>query len=246
MIKKVWIGPLLLLTLFLLSLFRFDLLEFLLRPLVIGRTTHILRTSLRELAIQHLGLIAVSGFGSLLTGTILGAAVTHSRGRAFRELLLNISSFAETLPSAAVIALSVPLLGYGTAPTVLALYLYGILPILRNTITGLEEVNPDVLEAARGMGMGEIETLLRVRAVLALPVILAGVRTSVIINISAATLGAAVGAGGFGVPIISGIRTFDPVMILRGAVPVTLMALFADSILRLLASRADAVCRGRG
>jgi osmoprotectant transport system permease protein len=203
-----------------------------------------MRSALWELALQHLALVAVSGLGSVLTGAALGAAVSLSRGRAFRDLLLNLSSFAETLPSAAVIALSLPLLGYGTAPTILALYLYGILPVLRNTITGLEEADPDASEAARGMGMGEIETLFRVRAVLALPVIIAGIRTAVIINISAATLGAAVGAGGFGVPIISGIRTFDPVMILRGAVPVTLLALFADSVLRLLAYRADAVCRG--
>lgn len=236
--SRSWPGTLILLAFFLLSIFRFDLLEALLQPLVRGKGGSFLRTSLPELALQHLVLVLLAGSASVLTGVTLGTLAVFSRGRDFRNLLLGLSSFTETLPSVAIIALAVPVLGYGAGPTLLALYLYGILPVLRNTIDGLEGVDRDIVEAARGMGMSEIRTLFSVRAVLAFPIILAGVRTSLIITISAATLGAAVGAGGFGVPIVSGIRSFDPIMILRGAVPVSLMALFTDSLLRLLAQMA--------
>ncbi len=235
---RPWLGTLLLLALFLVSIFRFELLEALLRPLVRTGTGAPLRAGLPELALQHLVLVLLAGSFSVLTGVVLGFLAVLSRGRDFRNLLVGLSSFTETLPSVAVIALAVPVLGYGTGPTLLALCLYGILPVLRNTIDGLEGVDGDIVEAARGMGMNEARTLFSVRAPVALPVILAGVRVSLIVTISAATLGAAVGAGGFGVPIVSGIRSFDPLMILRGAVPVSLMALFADSLLRRAAEAA--------
>ena len=129
------------------------------------------------------------------------------------------------------------MLGYGQTPVVIALGFYGLLPILRNTIQGLDAVPGQVLLAADGMGMTPAQRLLRVQLPLAMPAILAGIRTTVIINISAATLGAAVGAGGLGVLIVNGIRSMDVTMIIKGALPVSLLALLASSLFDMLEKR---------
>ena len=129
------------------------------------------------------------------------------------------------------------MLGYGQTPVVIALVFYGLLPILRNTIQGLDAVPGQVLLAADGMGMTSAQRLLRVQLPLAMPAILAGIRTTVIINISASTLGAAVGAGGLGVLIVNGIRSMDVTMIIKGALPVSLLALLASSLFDMLEKR---------
>jgi osmoprotectant transport system permease protein len=158
--------------------------------------------------------------------------VRLSRSHELDNLVMRFGALGETIPSAAVIALSVPLLGYGNEPILLALFLYAILPIVRNTISGFHSISTDIAEAAKGMGYTPFQQVLWVELPLALPTVIAGIRTALIINISAATLGATVGAGGLGVPIIAGIRTSDPVMVIIGSVPVILMALAADRVLR--------------
>jgi osmoprotectant transport system permease protein len=196
-----------------------------------GRGDVVVRATLIQLTWQHLLLVLISSALSLITGTLLGIFAVAPSGKAFRELLLDFAAFGETFPSVAIIALTVPALGYGFAPTLVALYIYGILPILRNTITGIENIPEAIMDAAKGTGMNHHQILTRIQIPLAIPVILAGVRTSVVINISAATMGALVGAGGLGVPIISGIRNYSPILILKGSVPVSLMAMAADQLL---------------
>ena len=196
-----------------------------------GRGDVVVRATMLELTWQHLLLVLVSSTLSLITGTLLGIFAVIPAGRAFRELLLDFAAFGETFPCVAIIAITVPALGYGFMPTVVALYIYGILPILRNTITGIESIPADIMDAAKGTGMDRWQILAKIQIPLSIPVILAGVRTSVVINISAATIGALVGAGGLGVPIVSGIRNYSPILILKGSIPVGLMAMTADQLL---------------
>ncbi|HOX13010.1 MAG TPA: ABC transporter permease [Spirochaetia bacterium] len=238
-----WVFPALLLAVLILSVLRFDLIESLLG--IRARGLLVSRIPLWELALQHLGLVAASSAAAVPIALGLGIAAVRFSESGLRALLVAAGSAAQTFPSAAVLALSVPLAGFGFAPTFLALSLYGMLPVLHNTIAGLEGVPEAAVDAARGMGMRPRQVLIRVQLPLALPVILAGVRTSVVINTAAATLGAAMGAGGLGLPIISGIRSFDPALILRGAVPSALLALFADASLRRLEDRARRAAGGK-
>lgn len=195
-----------------------------------------MRTPLHILAWQHFFMVAVSTSLAVVTSLLLGSLVHLTQSAELKSLVLSVSAIGETVPSAAVIALSVPLLGYGNLTCMLALYLYAILPVVRNTIVGMETIAHSVREAGTGMGMTRFQQFLHIDIPLATPIILTGIRTALVINISAATIGATVGAGGFGVPIISGIRVYDPVMVVQGSVPVLFMAMFADKSLRLLTS----------
>jgi osmoprotectant transport system permease protein len=146
-------------------------------------------------------------------------------------IVTDITSFGQTFPPVAVLALAVPALGFGLKPTIVALFLYGLLPVVRNTIAGLRAVPPHLLDAAYGMGMGQWQALLRVELPLSMPVILAGVRISVIINIGTAMIGAVIGAGGLGSPIIAGLVRDNLAFIIEGALPAALLAILADQFL---------------
>lgn len=230
------LSALLWLLLLLLAVYRFEWLEGFLSEAFGSKQVFRQRATLPEYMLQHLGLVLFSAAISTALGLTLGLAVRFRALSEFREPLLRAATFLQTVPSAAVLALSVPMLGYGQTPVVIALVFYGLLPILRNTIQGLDAVPGQVLLAADGMGMTPAQRLLRVQLPLAMPAILAGIRTTVIINISAATLGAAVGAGGLGVLIVNGIRSMDVTMIIKGALPVSLLALLASSLFDMLAS----------
>lgn len=219
--------------LFFIWIFRFDWIKNTILFFLDSKTNIIQRTSLSTLAYQHLTIVLISSLLSIVIGLTLGIWVRLSRSLELRQLILQFSTIGETLPTAAIIALSVPLLGYGNIPLVLALCIYGILPIVRNTIVGLDTIPSDIQEAAQGIGLTRFEQLIRVDIPLALPAILTGIRIATVINVSAATIGATVGAGGFGVMIIAGIRTYDTLMVLQASVPVILMALWFDRILRV-------------
>ena len=231
------LSALLWLLLLLLAVYRFEWLEGFLSEAFGSKQVFRQRATLPEYMLQHLGLVLFSAAISTALGLTLGLAIRFRALSEFREPLLRAATFLQTVPSAAVLALSVPMLGYGQTPVVIALVFYGLLPILRNTIQGLDAVPGQVLLAADGMGMTPAQRLLRVQLPLAMPAILAGIRTSVIINISAATLGAAVGAGGLGVLIVNGIRSMDVTMIIKGALPVSLLALLASSLFDMLEKR---------
>lgn len=186
------------------------------------------RTGFPLLVWQHLVLVVVSSGLATGLGAALGVAVTRKWGRDFLPVVNSLVSVGQTFPPVAVLAVMVPVLGFGARPTIVALLVYGLLPVVRNTISGLEGVQPEVVQAARAMGMTPGQVLRRVELRLALPVIMAGVRISVVINIGTATLGATIGAGGLGAPIIAGLIAENPAYILEGAVVAGLLAVIAD------------------
>lgn len=220
--------------LFGLCVFRFDLVEALIAPVAVRKTVFADRESLAVLALQHLALTAATSAASFAAAFPLALLAFRAGSRHLRELFLKLAAFGESIPTPALIALLVPALGYGFPPVALALFLYGLLPVFRNTISGLEATPPEALEAARGCGMTERQTLFRVRLPHAAPLVIQGARVSLVVNTAAATVGAAVGAGGLGVPIVAGIRSFDTVLVLKGALPVALLALAIDAALRTL------------
>ncbi|MCJ7501239.1 ABC transporter permease, partial [bacterium] len=187
-----------------------------------------------QLVLEHGILVLVSSGLATILGLAAGIAVTRSWGREFLPAVSALASMGQTFPPVAVLAIAVPVVGFGFKPTIIALFLYGLLPVLRNTITGIDTVASDVLEAAYGMGMTPFQVLRRVEIPLAMPVILAGIRISTVINIGTATLGATIGAGGLGKPIIAGLIADNPAFVLEGAILVGLFAIIVDTGLGML------------
>ena len=143
----------------------------------------------------------------------------------------------QTIPGIALLAFMIPLLGIGMAPALVALFLYSLYPIVRNTYTGVRDASPEAVQAARALGMSYAQVLRHVRLPLAAPAIMAGVRTSAVIAVGTATLAAFIGAGGLGDPIVAGLALSDTRMILSGAIPAALLALLVDALLALAERR---------
>ncbi len=186
---------------------------------------------------RHLLVVVVASLLATLIGVSAAIVVTRRAGRDFLPLVAQIASMGQTFPPVAVLALAVPVLGFGTLPIIVALLLYGLLPIVRNTLAGLQGIEPSILEAAHGMGMSGGQVLCQVELPLAAPVILAGIRTSVTVSIATAALGATVGASNLGDPIISGIVNGNTAYILQGALMIGLLALTVDSMFERLTLR---------
>jgi osmoprotectant transport system permease protein len=179
-----------------------------------------------RLLLEHIGLtLAAVGLASLFAIPI-GILITR-RAR-LRQITLGIAGIVQTIPSLALLAFMIPILGLGLDAAIAALFLYAVLPILRNTYTGIVEVDASLVDAARGMGMRPHQILLRVQLPLAMRTIMAGIRTSTVIAIGIATLAAFIGAGGLGVPIVEGLYLNDSNLILTGAIPAALLAVLAD------------------
>lgn len=175
---------------------------------------------------EHLLLVGIAVAIAILISIPLGVLIT--RKKALRQPVLAIANILQTIPSLALFGLLIPLVGIGAVPAVIALTVYSFLPIIRNTYTGIMNVDPAVREAGRGMGMTDWQLLSRVELPLALGVILAGVRVAVVIAVGIATIAAAIGAGGLGVFIFRGIAVVNNQLILAGAVPAAAIALIAD------------------
>jgi osmoprotectant transport system permease protein len=176
---------------------------------------------------EHLALVAASLSTAILVAVPLGIAA--ARRKRLGAVLLAVAGVVQTLPSLALLVLLIPLLGIGTLPAVVALFLYSVLPIVRSTVTGLNEIPAPLLESADVLGLSPWARLLKIELPLASPSILAGIQTSAVINVGTATLGALIGAGGLGQPILTGIRLDDLSLILEGAVPAALLALLAQA-----------------
>jgi osmoprotectant transport system permease protein len=189
--------------------------------------------------LAHAGLVAAASAGAAVIGVSTGVFVTRKAGRAFRRLLDSTSAMAQTIPPVAVLALSVPVIGFGFWPAFLALVLYGILPISENTVAGIESVPPAVIDAARGLGMTPLEVLARVELPIAAPVLLAGIRTSVTIAVGTAAIASTVGAVSLGSPIIIGLNGSNTAYVLQGAVLVAGLALVVDLAFDALIARAQ-------
>ncbi|MDR8392014.1 ABC transporter permease/substrate-binding protein [Aliifodinibius sp. S!AR15-10] len=190
------------------------------------------RNEIVEQTGEHIGLTLVALAIALAIGIPLSLYLT--RNRKIAGTVLGAVGVIQTIPSIALLGFLLPLLGIGATPAIVALFLYALLPIVRNTYAGIDEVDPAVLEAARGMGMTDGQVLRKVELPLAVPVIFAGIRTATVINVGVATLCALIGAGGLGEYIFRGIALNNMDMILAGAFPAAALALIFDYILGLI------------
>ncbi|MBD3110045.1 ABC transporter permease [Bacillus sp. AGMB 02131] len=173
-------------------------------------------------------------FSALLLGIIVAVplGIWLSSIPKVANVVIGIVSVIQTFPSLAILAFFIPLLGIGKVPAIVALFFYSMLPILRNTYIGVRGVNKDLLEGARGMGMTQLERIFLVELPLAVPVIMAGIRVSAVCLIGWATLASYIGGGGLGDFIFDGLNLFRTDLVLAGAIPVTMLALALDLVLK--------------
>jgi osmoprotectant transport system permease protein len=183
------------------------------------------QTSLLSLAISHLEIVAAATLAASVFAIGLAILVTRPSGQEFLPLSRSIANIGQTFPPVAVLALAVPVFGFGPVPTLIALFLYGLLPIFENALTGLTGLPPSVVDAARGLGMTNFQRLVRVELPLAFPVILAGIRLSVVISLATATIGSTVAAKTLGEVIIAGLLSSNTAFVLQGGLIVGLLAL---------------------
>ena len=181
---------------------------------------------LLDQTLAHIGLTFISLLLSVMIGIPLGVWI--ARKKRYSSWVLGIAGVLQTIPSIALLGFIIPLLGIGAKPAIVALMLYAFLPIIRNTYTGIIQVNNAVVDAAKGMGMSPSQILFKVEFPLALPIILAGIRTATVINVGVATLAAYIAAGGLGEFIFGGIALNNSNMILAGAIPAALLAIVFD------------------
>lgn len=183
-----------------------------------------------EYTLQHIVMSFVAIVVAVVFSVPLATYMTKMRSNKIKNIIFNIANVFQTIPTIAMFALMVPFLGIGFKPAVVALFLYALLPLLRNTYTGMKSIDPTILEAAKGMGFSSLQRIVKVEVPLALPYIMSGVRMTTVYIISWTTLAAVVGAGGLGSLVISGIGFNDKHMIFTGTILAILMALFIDLI----------------
>jgi len=187
--------------------------------------------------VEHIEIIAVGNGIGVIVGVLISIAIAGEGREGLADVVLYFSEIMMTVPSLALFGLMIPLLSaiylpaIGFLPAVIALILYGLLPILQNTYTALKEVDRAMIEAGRGMGMTERQILFRVKLPLAVPVIMAGLRTAIVINIGIAAIAAFIGAGGLGTLIFRGIRNFRVDLIFTGAIFVSILAIAFDGLM---------------
>lgn len=184
---------------------------------------------------QHMTMVFIAEF--LAIGIAVPAGIIATRHPTVSTVVMNAGAIAQTLPALGVIALSFVYLGIGLRPTVLAMTIYALLPMLKNTVAGIESIEESQVRAGRGMGMTMWERLRMIELPLALPVIFAGIRTSTVLCVGVAYLGAFIGAGGLGNLVTRGISTVDTSLMLAGAIPGALLVLFFDQFFRYLEAR---------
>jgi osmoprotectant transport system permease protein len=201
--------------------------------------------NLLTLALAHLGTVLLAAAASTLVAVGLGILVTRTSGAEFLPLSRTLVNIGQTFPPVAVLAVAVPLVGFGEAPTLIALFAYGLLPIFENTIAGLQSVPSALIEAANGMGMSARERLVSVELPLAMPLILEGVRLSLVINVGTATIGSTVAAKGLGEVIIAGLLSDNTAFILQGGLLTGLMAILLYDAMVAVESRILRTVPGR-
>ncbi len=187
--------------------------------------------------VEHIKVSFISVGIAVGTGLGLGIAITLFRNKAFSNGVINIAIIIVTIPSVAMFGFMVPIFGIGITPSIIALVLYAQLPILRNTYTGLTTIRSEILDAAEGIGLSKLEMLFKIRFPIAFPVIMAGIRTSIVFTIGLATIAALIGAGGLGDLIFQGIQQSNTQLILVGTIPVALLAVFTDIGLKKVEDR---------
>lgn len=190
-----------------------------------------------EWILQHLYIILVANACAVVIGILVGIYISGKGREQLADTVIYLASIMMTIPSLALYGILMGILGaltlpsIGFLPVVIALTLYGLLPIVRNTYTAIREVDPAIIEAGRGMGMSESQILFKVKLPLAVPVIMAGLRQAIVMNIGIAAIGSYIGAGGLGQPIFRGIANYRVDLILVGAVLVSLLAIIVDIVM---------------
>jgi osmoprotectant transport system permease protein len=183
---------------------------------------------------EHIQLVGVSSLLAIVVAIPIGIIITRKSFRRAEWAVSNTVNFGQTIPSLAVLALMISVLGIGFKTAIFALFIYSLLPIYRNTVAGIDSIDENLIDAARGMGMTPSQILFKIELPNAAYSILAGIRTAVVLNIGTAALAYVVGGGGLGVWIFTGIQLFDNGYLISGAIPVTLLAITVDYLLRLL------------
>lgn len=184
---------------------------------------------------EHLYISAAAILLGVLVAVPLG--ILLSRIPKYADRFISFIGILQTIPSLAILAFFIPIFGIGKFPAIIALFFYSVLPILRNTYTGINGVDKDVLEAGKGMGMNTRESIFKIELPLALPVIMAGIRLATVYLIGWATLAAFVGGGGLGDFIFDGMNLYQPSLIVAGTVPATILALLANRLLSVIEAK---------
>lgn len=228
-----------LLTLLVAFLVRPEWFEPLLAPLTRNNAPAIYNQgSLLALAGQHLVTVAIASVAAAVVAIGMAILVTREAGAEFLPLARSVVNVGQTFPPVAVLALAVPAVGFGERPTLIALFLYGLLPIFENTLAALTTLPQNVMEAARGVGMTGLQRLLRVELPLSMPLILAGIRISVVISLATATIGSTVAAKTLGEVIIAGLVSSNLAFVLQGGLVIAAMAILIHDGLFALERRA--------
>lgn len=186
-------------------------------------------------SLEHLYISAIALVIGIAVAVPLGVLLT--RFPKVATIVIGLTSALQTVPSLALLALMIPLFGVGKLPAIIALFIYSLLPILRNTYIGMKNVDWNYRDVAKGMGMTNIQSIFSVELPIAMPTIMAGIRLAAVYVIAWATLASYIGAGGLGDLIFSGLNNYQPDLIFAGTIPVTILALFADFLLGLLENR---------
>ena len=186
-------------------------------------------------SIEHLYISFAALFLGIVVAVPLGVLLTRVPKAA--SIVIGVTSALHTVPSLALLALMIPILGVGKVPAIVALFIYSLLPILRNTYIGMKKVDWNYRDVAKGMGMTNFQSIISVELPLAIPTIMAGIRLSAVYVLAWATLASYIGAGGLGDLIFSGLNNYQPALIFAGTIPVTIFALLADWLLGLLENK---------
>lgn len=179
-----------------------------------------------SLTLEHIQLTAIAVGFAILIGVPLGILISYIKK--LGKPILGVANIIQAIPSMALLGFAIPFLGIGTLPAIVMVILYSLLPIIKNTFTGIQNINPQTIEAAKGIGLRKTQILFKVQIPLALPVIMTGVRISAVTAVGLMTMAAFIGAGGLGFLVFSGIRTVNNYQILAGAIPACVLALFVD------------------
>ena len=186
------------------------------------------KTEILSLLAKHIELTIIAVLIAVVIGVPLGIFITKNKKVA--NIVIGFANLVQAIPSLAILGFLIPVIGIGSAPAITMVVLYSMLPLIKNTYTGITNINPDMLEAAKGLGMTNGQTLRLIKIPLAMPVIMAGVRMAAVTAVGLMTIAAFVGAGGLGYLVYSGIQTVDNNLILFGAIPAAILALFIDWI----------------
>ncbi|AFR70405.1 substrate-binding region of ABC-type glycine betaine transport system [Brachyspira pilosicoli B2904] len=190
------------------------------------------RNEILTLLIQHIRLTVFSVLLAIVLGVPLGILVKYVQK--LNKPILGFANIVQAIPSMALLGIAIPLLGIGSAPAIAMVILYSLLPIIKNTYTGLSNISPQIMEAAKGIGLTKMQRLFKIQIPLSLPVIMAGIRVSAVTAVGLMTIAAYIGAGGLGYLVFSGIRTINNFQILAGAIPACLLALFVDYVFSII------------